>query len=228
MRINVHAGHNPDGKLGAGAVGINPESTLNRYVADELITMLREAGHTVYDCTVNDGANAQDVMIKIVQKCNAHNVDLDISIHHNICVNDYNGNGKTTGTEVLIYPGDAYTSGIGRKVCEQMEHIGYTNRGVKQRSDLYFLNRTKAHAMLIECCFIDDKDDMNIWDEQHIAQAIMYAVTGDIVPVVDPKPIETGKWYKIHGGAYKNRANAERALAILKENGYSDFYIQEY
>ncbi|MCI8529099.1 MAG: N-acetylmuramoyl-L-alanine amidase, partial [Lachnospiraceae bacterium] len=34
MRINVHAGHNPDGKAACGAIGFLRESTENRKVKD--------------------------------------------------------------------------------------------------------------------------------------------------------------------------------------------------
>lgn len=73
MIINVHAGHNPDGKAGCGAVGIIRESTENRNVKNEVIRQLKALGHTVYDCTVDDGAAhgnvtaASDVLTKIVK-----------------------------------------------------------------------------------------------------------------------------------------------------------------
>ena len=81
MIINVHAGHNPDGKVACGAVGVIKESTEARKVKDEVIRLLKAAGHTVYDCTVNDGTSANDVLVKIVKKCNTHKADLDVSIH---------------------------------------------------------------------------------------------------------------------------------------------------
>ena len=47
MRINVHAGHNPAGKVACGAVGLINESTEARRVKDEVISKLRQLGHTV-------------------------------------------------------------------------------------------------------------------------------------------------------------------------------------
>ena len=41
MRINVHAGHNPDGKIACGAIGIIKESTEARKVVKELKKILR-------------------------------------------------------------------------------------------------------------------------------------------------------------------------------------------
>ena len=55
MRINVHAGHNPDGKVACGAVGFIRESTEARLVKDAVVSQLRQLGHTVYDCTCEDG-----------------------------------------------------------------------------------------------------------------------------------------------------------------------------
>ena len=40
MIINVHAGHNPAGKIACGAVGLIDESTENRKVKEEVIQEL--------------------------------------------------------------------------------------------------------------------------------------------------------------------------------------------
>lgn len=88
MKINVHAGHNPDGKIACGAVGLIKESTEARKVKKEVIKLLRKKGHTVYDCTCQNGKSQTDVLKRIVTKCNQHKVDLDISIHFNSGVAD--------------------------------------------------------------------------------------------------------------------------------------------
>ena len=103
MTINVHAGHNPDGKVACGAIGFIQESTEARKVKNEVIRQLRQMGHTVYDCTCENGSSQADVLSKIVAACNAHTVDLDVSIHFNAGAGDLTGNGRTTGTEVLVY-----------------------------------------------------------------------------------------------------------------------------
>ena len=46
MVINVHAGHNPDGKVACGAIGIIRESTEARNVKNEVIRQLKGLGHT--------------------------------------------------------------------------------------------------------------------------------------------------------------------------------------
>ena len=103
MRINVHAGHNPEGKIACGARGILDESRENRIVKNKVIQLLRAAGHEVFDCTVDDGVSQSDVLRRIVAKCNSRNVDLDLSIHFNSGRNDYVGDGSIGGTEVFLY-----------------------------------------------------------------------------------------------------------------------------
>lgn len=93
MKFNVHAGHNPDGKIACGACGLIKESTEARKVKKEVIKLLRAKGHTVYDCTCANGKSQTDVLKQIVTKCNKHKVDLDISIHFNCGVGDKKGNG---------------------------------------------------------------------------------------------------------------------------------------
>ena len=83
MIINISAGHNPDGKIACGAVGYIRESTEARKVKNEIIQQLKRLGHEVYDCTCENGVSQADVLSKIVTKCNAHKVDLDVSIHFN-------------------------------------------------------------------------------------------------------------------------------------------------
>ena len=181
MKINVHAGHAPDGGAGCGAVGLIKESTEARKVTAEVIELLKKLGHTVYDCTVNDNGSPATVLTKIVNKCNAHPVDLDVSIHFNSGAKDQKGNGKTTGTEVLIYSKGGASEKYAKTIADAIAGAGFKNRGVKLRPDLYFLRSTKAQALLIECCFVDDKDDVALYDASTMAQAIVKGITGKTV-----------------------------------------------
>lgn len=176
MVINVHAGHNPDGKIGCGAVGILKESTEARKIKEKVISLLKDGGHTVYDCTVDDGRNQSDVLDKIVKKCNAHTVDLDVSIHLNSGRNDRKGDNSTGGVEVLVYSKSSKAHEAAKKVCEEVAKTGLRNRGVKYRTDLYVLKKTKSPAMLIECCFVDDADDAKVYNVDKIAKAIVNGI----------------------------------------------------
>ena len=171
-KFNIHAGHGPDGKIGCGAVGIIKESTQARKVKSYLLEYLKEEGHTVYDCTCDNGRNAGDILMKIVDKCNKHDVNLDVSIHFNSGARDEKGNGRTTGVEVLIYSNTSKAKPYAERICKKVAALGFKNRGVKVRKDLYFLRKTTSSALLVECCFVDDKDDCNIYAAKKMAKAI--------------------------------------------------------
>ena len=235
MIFNIHAGHNPAGKIACGAVSILNESKENRVVKNEVIRQLQLMGHTVYDCTVDDGKNASDVLKRIVSKCNQHKADLDVSIHFNAGAKDEKGNGKTTGVECLIFSESstkARASAIG--ICSAIERLGFRNRGVKVNPSLYVLKNTKAEAVLVECCFVDDADDAKLYDARAMADAVVFGLTGQkyeepTIPVItsgDGAETNTGDpeaVYRVQVGAYKNRANAQELQKRLDAAGFPSF-----
>ena len=235
MRINVHAGHNPDGKVACGAIGFIRESTEARKVKDAVISQLRQLGHTVYDCTCELGTSQSDVLTKIVNACNARTVDLDVSIHFNAGAGDSAGNGRTTGTEVYVYNASSKAKAYAEKVCAAIASLGFKNRGVKVSTGLYFLKKTKAPAMLVECCFVDDKDDVQLYDCQKMAEAIVYGITGQRVQATeepaDQEAAVSGAetavgnkepLYRIQLGAYSVKENANKVLANVRAAGFTD------
>ena len=218
MRINVHAGHNPDGKVACGAIGLIKEATENRNVKDEVIRLLKALGHTVYDCTCDDGISSTDVLQKIVAKCNAHEVDLDVSIHFNAGSKD--SNASTTGTEVFVYNANSKAKDEATRTCEAISQLGFKNRGVKYSQSLYVLKNTKAPAMLIECCFVDDKDDVALYNYKTMAEAIVYGITGQ--KYQEP----TNTLYRVQVGAYRQKTNAEAMLQKLKASGFEGIIVE--
>ncbi|HFL2571570.1 TPA: N-acetylmuramoyl-L-alanine amidase [Clostridioides difficile] len=155
--LTVHAGHNPDGKVGSGAVGNIKESTEARNVLKELIPLAQKECK-VYDTTCNNGTSQSDILNKIIDKCNSYNTDLNVSIHFN------SGGGR--GVEVLVYNlNDKETVEIASRICKKITETyhakgdkDFKNRGVKEKKTLAFLRRTKAKSILVECCFVDTSD----------------------------------------------------------------------
>lgn len=220
MKINVHAGHNPDGKVACGAVGLIKESTEARLVKNEVIRLLKSLGHTVYDCTVDNGKSQSDVLQNIVKKCNSNTVDLDISIHFNSGRNDSTGDSKTGGVEVYIYDSKSAAKPYAENVCKAVSALGFNNRCVKYSTSLYVLKKTKAPAMLIECCFVDDADDVKLYDAEKMAKAIVKGITGQEVTESDQEIL-----YRVQCGAFKNKSNAEALRDKLKASGFEAVVI---
>lgn len=183
-KYNVHGGHN---KIVPGAAKFLNEVTEDRKVKSALIELLDDAGHTVYDCTDDVGKTVGANLANIVAKCNKHTVDYDVSLHLNSGRKDSKGDGKTGGVEIFIYDNDL--KDVAKAVADAIaEEFGYALRsddttpsgcaGVKISKGLYVLRNTKAPAMLIECCFVDDKDDAKVWDAEKCAAAIYKGLTG--------------------------------------------------
>lgn len=171
---NVHAGHSLKCR---GVSDLLDEVTEDRAVKNKLIELLIVNGHTVYDCTDDYSTTQSANLSSIVSKCNAHNVDLDISIHLNSARNDRVGDGKCGGVEVYGYDDRIY--GVAYKIAENIANtlgIGFHGSPVKYNKELYVLRKTRAKAILIECCFVDDKDDVSRWDSTKCAMAIASAL----------------------------------------------------
>lgn len=168
-KYNVHAGHNWHV---TGANGYLDETKEDRIVKDEVIRLLRREGHTVYDCTDEDGRTQSDNLRNIVKKCNAHSVDLDVSIHLNA--------GGGTGVEVWQYSNR--TKAVADRICEAIsDKLELKNRGSKTTDKLYVLNKTNARAILVECCFVDRQADYDAWSGSQCAKAIVEGILGESI-----------------------------------------------
>ena len=174
MRIGINCGHTVSGQPGCGAVGYIDESVETREVGKRVMVLLRQAGHTVVDCTNDYAPSTSSNLGQIVSMANTQPLDLFVSIHFN------SGGGR--GTEVWTYGGKHHTEAV--NVCNALNKLGFVNRGIKDGSNLYVVRRSDAKAILIEVCFVDTKSDVNLYKQlsaDRIAQAICTAITGQEV-----------------------------------------------
>lgn len=169
---NVHGGHSLKCR---GASGLLDEVNEDRKVKNKVISLLRAEGHTVYDCTDDNSTNQDDNLRSIVKKCNKHKVDLDVSIHLNSGRDDPKSDNNTGGVEVLNY--DSGTKEVSDRICKRISaELGVHNRGTKYDKGLYVLRNTSSKALLVECCFVDDKDDAKVWNADKCAKAIVEGI----------------------------------------------------
>lgn len=190
---NVHGGHN---FIVPGAKGLLDETAEDRKVTARVISALRAAGHTVYDCTDDSGRTQGQNLANIVAKCNAHPVDLNISNHLNA--------GGGTGVEVWCY--NEKTKDIAAAICASVSTaLGIQNRGVKYSKNLYVLRKTAGSAILVECCFVDNQNDASHWNADKCGDAIASAIAGKTVagttsagsaPAPTPTPAPSGPSYR--------------------------------
>ncbi|ACO85146.1 N-acetylmuramoyl-L-alanine amidase [Clostridium botulinum] len=192
MKIGIDCGHTMSG-ADYGAVGIKAESNLTREVGTRVISKLQALGHTVIKCYKDTCTNLNDSLSYRTNMANSNNVDLYVSIHFN-CFN-----GNAYGTEVFTYGGKELLEA--RKVLNNICSLGYTNRGIKDGSNLYVLKHTKAKAMLIECCFCDNKNDMNRFNAESMANAIVKGLVGQTTSNTSSKPTGNSNngWINLDG-----------------------------
>lgn len=163
MRITINAGHTKIG-TGQGAVGLLKESVETRKIAYELLKLLADTGHEVVPAIFDrSDSNLQDAVEA------AHGSDLFLSIHLNA--------GGGAGCEA--YTWRAARLRKAEDMLKNLSKLGFKNRGIHDGSRLYVIKNTPCTAILLEVCFIDNKDDVGLFKElgyEHIAKAIFEVI----------------------------------------------------
>lgn len=171
----INAGHckDYDEKLGrlkdAGAINKYYGLTEAECVAKigKLVTKyLIEDGYEAVYLQSNNLRNGYDDDFDypcIIDECNYSDCDYAISIH----LNAFNGIAK--GTETWVHYRNSTGETLGRCIQDSLvDSLGTLNRGIKYNTDkpehqqLSFLKKTYMPAVLIECCFIDNEEDVQL------------------------------------------------------------------
>ena len=186
MKILLISGHGGT-PYDSGAVGNGyTEAVETRRMANAVAPLLRNYG---FDVSIYD--QSQDAYKVVTQggSLPLSGVSYVMEFHLNAAANDYGGNGKTTGSEIFVHVNEAGV-GVEQAILKRLQALGFTNRGVKRSSGLAVLKhvykRGISHA-LIETCFIDDKDDMELYKAKfyEIAHAIADGVAEGFGKEVD-------------------------------------------
>ena len=163
MRIVINAGHTKHGK-GIGANKYLNESIETRRIAYRIMELLADTEHEVIPAVFDrsDDNLAQAVSLAV-------NADLFISIHLNA------GGGR--GSEIYTWKGSKPSKAVG--ILKNLSKLGFADRGIKNGSQLYVIRHTPCSAMLVEVCFVDNKEDAELYHRVgfgEIAKAIADAV----------------------------------------------------
>lgn len=224
MKILLISGH---GAGDSGAV-----SQFGRE-ADETIYMVKEIQKTLsqyaqvdlYPTDRNAYSDAKAGKLAV----NFGNYGYVLEVHFNACVNDTKGDGKTTGTEIFVTKAEK-TVGVETKIVQAIAAFGLKNRGVK-RTNFTVIARAKAAGVssaLLETCFIDDKDDMQIYSSKkaQIAAAVANAIAsqfglkkggtaaGNSAQETAGKEISAGSVVTIKDGAVYGGLSSTRGKAV--------------
>lgn len=216
-KVFIGAGH---GGKDSGAVGKGglQEKDLNISIARACGAVLERHGVKVQLSRTKD---ENDPVDQEVRECNAFAPDLAVDIHNNA--------GGGDGAEAFY----SRVGGIGKTLAEnllaELTKIGQKSRGAKTRlnsngSDYYaFIRDTKAHAVIVECAFVDSADIALIDSEAErikVGEAIARGILNTLGLKYVPNVAADGSVYRVQCGAYTKRENAEAQLARLKRAGF--------
>ena len=183
MKIAIRRGHN---RQATGSVGLVNEVIENENILAPTIKYLKQLGHEVLDVSPGNMTSASD-LAHGVKKANDWGADIFVSIHCNKAYDTYNG---AIGSECLVYSKtDAYKDEvIGQRIVNNLGALGFKNRGVKERTDLYELKNTKMEAIIVECFFVEATEDVALYKKLG-ADALGKAIAEGIANKKVPNPI---------------------------------------
>jgi N-acetylmuramoyl-L-alanine amidase len=186
-RVFIVVGHG-GGDPGAVANGFQ-EKLLNLEIAlacrDELMRHDVEVGMSR---TVDEGETAEEQ----AKECNAFDPELGVCIHNNA--------GGGDGAEAYHHYGGGKGKVLAQNILDEVQAIGQNSRGLKIRKnakgqDYYHIIReTNCPMALIECCFLDNKEDVQIIDTAQERKTFGIAIAKGIlktlgVTYIEPTPV---------------------------------------
>jgi N-acetylmuramoyl-L-alanine amidase len=147
-KIYINPGHSD---RDPGAVGYETERRLNVAVSNHMNQYLLDN----YECETRMNPGSMDGLTAICNDANKWGADLFVSNHFNA--------GGGDGYEALVYSQKSVP--LGRVFEDHVLAIGQNSRGVKIRKDLTVLKKTKMPAVLNEGAFVDNKKDIQDWND---------------------------------------------------------------
>lgn len=168
-KIAIDMGHNA--RFDSGANGIRFEDDLTKEVGTRVMNKLIELGYNVVPVNPINPQNTISTVDSLQQRTNIANVNevnKYISIHFNAF------NGAANGSEV--YYSKSGSAPLAQNILNELVNLGFVNRGIKDGSNLYVIKNTNSPAVLVECCFVDSKIDMQIYNADNTANAIVRGI----------------------------------------------------
>lgn len=186
MYFGIDIGHNCPPDTGAVS-GKHREDVYAKQVGELVIKELKARGHRVANLTpisafgLTTRSRVYNSLLQRARKANSLRVDYFVSIHFNAF-----SRSSANGSEVLIYSRNSSSRGLAQEVLDRIVALGFRDRRVKPQN-LVVLRETNMPAMLIECCFLTNHSDMERFNPQTMAAAIVNGLVGE---EPEPEPVD--------------------------------------
>lgn len=186
--------------IGVGHGGSDPGAVANGFYEKNLNLAIAAAcnaelvRHGV-ETRMSRTTDENDTLTEEIRECNAFGPDLCIDIHNNA--------GGGDGVEAFYYSGGGTSKALAQNVIDAVVSIGQNSRGIKTKltssgADYYgFIRETYAPAVIVECAFIDNINDIQIIDTEAEQKAMGVAIAKGILktlgiahnePAITPVP----------------------------------------
>lgn len=212
-KIYINPGHSDKDP---GAVGYETERKLNVKVSNYMNEYLLAN----YDCETKMNPGTINSTLAVAADANAWGAALFVSNHFNA--------GGGDGYEALVFSDKSKS--LGQIFEKHVKAVGQNSRGVKYRPDLNVLKLTNMKAVLNEGAFVDNKKDIQDWnDDTELKQlGIAYAkAAAEYLDLEKKKATSTSKvMYRVQVGAYGKKANAEAMRKKLKAAGFDATIVE--
>lgn len=165
MRLLLIAGHGEDDP--GTAAQVNGRQYREVEETRRVVLALQKAlgaGAAVYPTGRNAFEDYKRGVLK--EKARFQRFDFVLEIHFNAFVPS-TADGRVKGVEAYV-PTAAEDLETARRLCRAVESCGFSNRGVKQKdwSVICAAGKAGAAACLLEICFLDDGDDMALYERR--------------------------------------------------------------
>lgn len=179
MKILLISGHGAGDPGAVSTVGGKAyrEAEETRQLATDVSAALSGAAHVdIYPTERNAFIDYGDGVLGSAARFSQY--DYVLEIHFNAYRYDP-GNGVTKGVECYVTT-EEKTLGVEEAICRNISALGFINRGVKRKNWAVIKTAKNAgvSSALLEVCFIDDADDMKIYEanRKKVAAAIAEGV----------------------------------------------------
>lgn len=163
MNFLIMAGHTLDGQKGSGAVGYIHESVETRRVGPAVTENLRKLGQKATYIKLDKPITNSYLYDQVKLANSKGKFDCVVQIHFNAGSKDKDD--KQAGTETYYRSSNGKVFAV--RVNNKLNEL-YSKRDTGARNDkpnLYWLKNTNCPAILIEVCFVDDKDDVKVYND---------------------------------------------------------------
>ena len=212
--------------IGVGHGGSDPGAVVNNLKEKDLTLQIAlETKRILLENNINvlmsREKDEDDTIQSEVKKENAFNSDIAVDIHINA--------GGGDGAEVYHHSLGGRSKVLATNINNQIIKIGQNSRGIKTRisektgKDYYmFIRETKGSAVIVECAFIDNSNDIKIIDELNEQKLFGKAIAFGILNTLNIK-YNWNNNYKVICGSFKDKENAENQVLMLKKLGIASF-----